>query len=65
MRRNVEEGNLQKKEFWGFYSFRGLEPSEGGMSIFRGSVAVAGRRGTGRAYILRHKHEVRKPVKIV
>lgn len=53
MRRNLEEGNLQKKGFWGVYSFRELEPSDDDMSIFRGSMAAAGSHGPGRAYILR------------
>lgn len=60
----MKKATYRRKSF-GVYSFRGLEPPEEGMSIFRGSMAVAGRHGTGRAYISRHKHEVRKPVRIV
>lgn len=44
MRRNLEEGS-----FGGVYSFRGLEPSDDDMSIFRGSMAAAGSHGTGKS----------------
>lgn len=43
----------------GLYRLRGLELSGDDMSIFRD------KHGPGRAYILRHKREVRKPVRIV